>query len=89
MIWLRTRVQYPGRGRRLERAGWLYFGAALGMMALGWVVAPPLGTLIWQGAIPGARVVLRVAWFLGTYYLFIVVHQMMKARRLDLFTPGE
>jgi hypothetical protein len=42
MVWLRTRMHYP-RGRErlsLTRAGRIYFAVLLGVLVLGWLVAP-------------------------------------------------
>jgi len=82
MIWLRTRVQYASRGStlHLQRAGWFYFGAALALMGLGWLVAPLLGAVIWPAGNLAAPTLLRVVWFLATYYLFILVHRFIKAK---------
>jgi hypothetical protein len=87
MIWLRTRVQYSAQGGRirLQRAGWLYFGGALGLIGLGWLAAPPLAGLMGLTANPAASPMLRAAWCLATYYLFIGVHQLMKANKLPVF----
>jgi hypothetical protein len=86
MIWLRTRIQYARRRStlHLERAGWFYFGGALCLMGLGWLVAP-LGVAIWRINHPAAPTVLRVAWFLATYYIFIIVHRVMKASGRAVF----
>jgi len=44
--------------------------------------------LIWPGA--GAdSTILRVIWFLATYYLFIVVHRALQARRIEVFVAAE
>jgi hypothetical protein len=89
MIWLRTRMQYPrGRGRlRLQRAGRIYFGAAIGLLVLGWLLAPILGRAAW----PTTNVtptLLRVVWFLATYYVFILVHRILKVRGVEVFVAG-
>lgn len=91
MIWLRTRVQYARRGSRLrlEQAGWIYFAGAACLMGVGWVIAPALGRMIWRATIPAGPIVLRVAWFLATYYLFIIVHQLMKAGGHAIFTATD
>lgn len=93
MVWLRTKVQYRQKGviLALTRTGWQYFGGAAGLMALGWVVAPYLGPLLGHSGQPAAPVlptVLRVAWFLAAYYLFIGVHHLVKARGAAVFGPA-
>jgi len=93
MIWLRTKVQYRQRGVMLAvtRAGWQYFGGAAVLMGIGWLVAPFLAPLLGLSAKPGLPAlptVLRVAWFLATYYLFIGVHQWVKARGAAVFAPS-
>ena len=90
MIWLRTRMQYPrGRGQlRLERAGRIYFGTAIGLLVLGWVLAPTLGRALW----PTTNVtptLMRVVWFLATYYVFILVHRVLKANGVKVFATTE
>lgn len=91
MIWLRTRIQYARRGAtlHLERAGWIYFGSALGLIALGWLVAPAVGAAFWRISLPTAPTILRIAWFLATYYLFIVVHRLMQAGGFFVFTASD
>src|SRR3977135_490559 len=45
MVWLRTRMHYR-RGRErtsLTRAGRIYFAVLLGVLVLGWLVAPAAG----------------------------------------------
>jgi hypothetical protein len=87
MIWLRTRMQYsrPGGGSlRLERAGRIYFAAAVATLAIGWAVAPMLGRALWPGT--GITPALtRVVWFLATYYVFIAVHRILKSRGTAVF----
>lgn len=88
MIWLRTRTQYAQRGAgalRLEPAGRLYFGAAIGLLALGYVVAPIIGHALWPqtGATP---TLMRVAWCLAMYYIFILVHRILKMRGKAVFS---
>jgi hypothetical protein len=88
MIWLRTRTQYTQRGAgplRLEPAGRIYFGAAIGLIAVGYVVAPIIGHALWPqtGATP---TLMRVAWCLATYYIFIVVHRILKLRGKAVFS---
>lgn len=87
LIWVRTRVQYsrPGTGPlRLQRAGRIYFGAVLAVLVAGWFVAPVLGRTFWP--VPGVTpTLLRVVWCLATYYVFIVVHRVMKTRGAAVF----
>src|SRR5919109_4078332 len=88
MVWLRTRMHYArghGRGRLiLTRAGRIYFAVVLGVLVLGWLVAPATGRALWTaGAVP--PLVSRVVWFLATYYLFIPVHRLLKAQRIEVF----
>src|SRR3977135_1275585 len=52
MVWLRTRMHYR-RGRErllLTRAGRIYFAALLGVLVLGWLVAPAAGHAPWPAA---------------------------------------
>ncbi|MGH8220960.1 MAG: hypothetical protein ACREUT_20690 [Steroidobacteraceae bacterium] len=87
MVWLRTRMHYVRRGHgalRLAGAGRWYFAAVLAMLAAGWFAAPPIGRSIWPGA-GGDSTILRVIWFLATYYLFILVHRALQARRIEVF----
>ena len=90
MVWLRTRMHYPrGRGRLfLTRAGRIYFAVLLGVLALGWLVAPATLQALWAaGVVP--PLVSRVVWFLATYYLFIPVHRVLKAQGVEVFrTPA-
>jgi hypothetical protein len=87
MIWLRTRMQYARRapgGLELRRAGKIYFAAALGVLVLGWLVAPTVGRAMW----PETNVtpaLMRVVWFLATYYAFILVHRALKAKGVEVF----
>ncbi|MBV8573860.1 MAG: hypothetical protein JOZ58_02315 [Acetobacteraceae bacterium] len=91
MIWLRTRMHYAQRRRgplRLLPAGRAYFAAALARLALGWFIAPFVGRSFW----PAAHVtdtLIRVVWFLLTYYVFIIVHRAMHARGLEIFSTEE
>jgi hypothetical protein len=89
MIWLRTRMQYrqrDGGGLQLELAGRIYFGSALAALAIGWLGAPALGNAVWPetGATP---TLLRVVWFLATYFVFILVHRVLKIRGTAVFRP--
>ncbi|HXS26917.1 MAG TPA: hypothetical protein VN730_04540 [Steroidobacteraceae bacterium] len=91
MVWLRTRMHYARLGRgtpRLAGAGRWYFAAVLGVLAAGWFVAPPIGRSIWPAA-GGDSTILRVIWFLATYYLFILVHRALQARRIEVFGVAE
>ncbi|HTT03515.1 MAG TPA: hypothetical protein VMG11_15655 [Steroidobacteraceae bacterium] len=85
MIWLRTRMQYAGRKvgtLRLRAAGRTYFAAVVLLLAVGWFAAPALGHSAWPGA---GSMILRVLWFLATYYVFIIVHRVLQRRRIDVF----
>jgi hypothetical protein len=87
MIWLRTRMQYtrPGTGPlQLAPAGRAYFGAAIGMLVIGWFAAPLIGEAFWAntGATP---TLMRVVWCLATYYIFIVIHRVLKSRGTEVF----
>jgi hypothetical protein len=86
MIWLRTRMQYAQRGRRLQlqRAGRIYFGCAIGLLAAGWWIAPAAGAGLWPAGAANPTL-MRVIWFLVTYYVFIVVHRALKARGTEVF----
>jgi hypothetical protein len=91
LIWVRTRVQYSGKAvgaLRLQRAGQIYFAAAVAVLVLGWFVAPALGRAFWP--VPGVTATLvRVVWCLGTYYVFIIIHRIMKARGNVVFSADE
>jgi len=85
MIWLRTRMQYVGRkagALKLQAAGRTYFAAVVLLLLVGWFAAPALGRSAWPGA---GSLILRVLWFLVTYYVFIVVHRVLQRRRIDVF----
>jgi len=87
MIWLRTRMQYSRVGvgpLRLVRAGRFYFGAVIALLAAGWFAAPLIGRALWPstGASP---TLMRVVWCLATYYIFIVVHRVLKTRGTAVF----
>jgi Na+/phosphate symporter len=87
MIWLRTRVLYTRQVRgvlQLQRAGRIYFAAVLAVLVLGWLVAPLIGRLAW----PDTNVtplLMRVIWFLATYYVFIVVHRILKGKGVEVY----
>ena len=89
LIWVRTRIQYSNAGAgtgplRLRRAGRIYFAAVLAVLALGWFAAPVVGQTFWP--VPGVTpTLMRVVWCLATYYIFIVVHRVMKTRGTPVF----
>ena len=67
MVWLRTRMHYP-RGRErllLTRAGRIYFAVLLGVLVLGWLVAPAAGHALWPAA-ASTPTIAHVVWFLAT-----------------------
>src|SRR4051794_9111455 len=82
LIWIRTRVQYSRAAEgplRLQRAGQIYFASAVALLVVGWFAAPVLGRTLWP--VPGVTpTLMRVVWCLATYYIFIVVHRVMKTR---------
>jgi hypothetical protein len=87
MIWLRTRMQYSRQARgilQLQRAGQIYFAAVIVVLLLGWLTAPAIGRAMWPdtSVTPG---LMRVVWFLVTYYVFILVHRILKARGVVVF----
>jgi hypothetical protein len=87
MIWLRTRMHYSQRQRgplRLLPAGRAYFAGALALLALGWFCAPILGRSVWPAAY-ATDTLLRVIWFLLTYYVFIAVHRALHGRGIEIF----
>jgi hypothetical protein len=89
MIWLRTRMYYTYSQRgagplHLERAGRYYFGAAIAVLAIGWFAAPLIGRAAWPAAASGTTL-MRVLWFLGTYYIFIAVHRILQRRGVAIF----
>lgn len=91
MIWLRTRMSYAQRGAgplHLATRGRIYFGAAIAVLVIGWFAAPLIGHAFWPdtGATP---TLLRVVWCLATYYLFIVIHRVLKARGSYVFSRQE
>ncbi len=95
MIWLRTRMQYvglarsvPGRKLGLEKAGRMYFGSAIALLAVGWFAAPLVGAALWPVTATNP-VVPRVIWFLLSYYVFIVVHRVLKSRGIAVFKVRE
>jgi len=91
LIWARTRIQYS-RGAdgplRLQRAGQIYFGSAIALLVTGWFAAPVIGRTFWP--LPGVTPTLvRVVWCLATYYIFIIVHRLMKTRGAAVFRHQE
>ncbi len=91
MVWLRARMQYLGSANRqgtgkpqLTRQGRLYFAAVAVLLAIGWLIAPTVGATFWphSGASP---TLMRVIWFLTSYYLFILVHRYLKTRGVAVF----
>ena len=89
MIWLRTRMQYARRGvgaLQLAPAGRLYFGSAVALLIAGWVVAPLLGRALWPG--PAVTpTLMRVVWCLATYYVYILIHRVLKMRGAAVYRP--
>ena|SRR5579872_3997995 len=91
MIWLRSRLHYVERGGgvlRLQPAGRIYFASALGVLIIGWFVAPAVGHAIWPGAAI-TPTLMRVVWCLGTYYVYILVHRLLKSRGTMVFRYEE
>ena len=91
MIWLRTRMQYvglvrgaPGHKLQLEKAGRLYFICAAALLIVGWFAAPPLGATLWPASAANPALI-RVIWFLLTYYVFIIIHRALQARGIVVF----
>lgn len=88
MTWLRTRLQYrrhDGESLYLQRSGRIYFGCLLVTLVLGWAAAPALGQALWPTA-PATATLMRVLWFMSTYFIFIVAHRALRARGTALFT---
>jgi hypothetical protein len=91
MIWLRTRMQYSRQARgvlQLQPAGQIYFAAVIVVLLLGWLTAPAVGRALWPdtSVTPG---LMRVVWFLVTYYAFILVHRVLKARGVAVFKVAD
>ena len=87
MTWLRTRMQYSRQARgvlQLQRAGMIYFATVIAVLLLGWLIAPAVGRSLWPdtNVTPG---LMRVVWFLVTYYVFILVHRVLKTRGIAVF----
>jgi hypothetical protein len=81
-------MQYSGRGTgplQLAPRGRIYFGAAVLLLVIGWFAAPLIGEAFWPNA--GATpTLMRVIWCLVTYYVFIVIHRVLKSRGTEVFT---
>jgi hypothetical protein len=87
MIWLRTRMQYARRGTgplHLAPAGRIYFAAVIVLLCIGWFAAPPIGQSLWPTT-AATPTLMRVVWCLATYYIFILVHRVLKARGVAVF----
>jgi hypothetical protein len=87
MIWLRTRMQYARRGAgplHLAPPGRIYFAAVISILFIGWFAAPLMGQALWPttGATP---TLMRVVWCLATYYVFILIHRVLKSRGTAVF----
>lgn len=87
MIWLRTRMQYRQRRRKLQlrKAGRIYFASALALLAVGWFAAPLIGLTFWPQSGGANPAMTRVIWFLLTYYVFIAVHRYLEMRGVAIF----
>jgi len=91
MIWLRTRMQYMRRGAgplRLAPPGRSYFGAVVVLLVIGFFAAPLIGNAFLPntGISPTFS---RVVWCLVTYYIFIVIHRVLKSRGTAVFTHDQ
>jgi hypothetical protein len=87
MIWLRTRMQYARRSAgplHLAPPGRIYFATVISVLFIGWFAAPLIGQSLWPttGATP---TLMRVVWCLATYYVFILVHRVLKSRGTAVF----
>jgi len=90
MIWLRTRVLYTREVRgvlQLQPAGRIYFAAVAAVLVLGWLVAPLIGRRAWPDA-GVTPLLMRVIWFLATYYVFILVHRILKVKGVAVYKPA-
>jgi hypothetical protein len=88
MVWLRTRMHYARQARgvlQLQPAGKIYFAVVLAVLLLGWIVAPLFGHTLWRQTANVAPGLMRAVWFLATYYVFIIVHRILKARGVEVF----
>ncbi len=91
MVWLRTRMHYVQGGvgpLQLAPAGRVYFGAVIVLLIVGWFAAPLIGEAFWPntGVTP---TIMRVVWCLATYYVFILIHRVLKSRGAQVFTRQE
>ncbi len=70
------------------------------LLAVGWFVAPPLSATLWPATAANAPSIggkgtvanpalTRVIWFLLTYYVFIIIHRVLKARGAAVFKVHE
>ena len=87
LIWVRTRIQYTAGAEgplRLQPTGRVYFGAAAALLFTGWFAAPVIGRMIWP-AEAATPTLMRVVWCLATYYVFIIVHRVLKNRGTAVF----
>ena len=68
----------------LTPAGRIYFAAVIALLLIGWFAAPIIGRAFWPttGATP---TLMRVVWCLATYYIFILIHRVLKARGAIVF----
>jgi hypothetical protein len=69
--------------------GRTYFAVVLAVLLLGWFVAPLIGRALWPQTANVAPGLLRAVWYLGTYYVFIVVHRILQARGVEVFKAAE
>jgi hypothetical protein len=87
MIWLRTRMQYARRGagrRTLTAAGAGFFAGVALLIIAGWFI----GSLLARQALslaPLSAALVRGVWFIGVYYLSIVLNRALLARNLAVF----
>jgi hypothetical protein len=87
MIWLRTRMHYSRKIRgpmKLQRAGQIYFAAAIAVLLLGWLSAPVVGNALWPDTGAPAPI-MRFVWFMATYLVFIMVHRILQSRGVEVF----
>lgn len=88
MVWLRTRMHYARQAHgvlQLQPAGKVYFAVVLAVLLLGWIAAPLVGHALWPQTTNAAPGLLRAIWFLATYYVFIIVHRILKSRGVEIF----